>query len=114
MLMTSAPDDDGRRGSGRTTRQMQAAPIGSLFVWCTPRLDYPRHLARQLGRDDLRIVSPSVLDFGAERLRGWRGAPAIVLDHAFTDAPEDRRARLAAAYELAAQWYGSPIPGRPT
>ncbi len=44
------------RGTGTTTRQMQEAPQGSVFVWCGRYLSYPKDLARNLGREDLNIV----------------------------------------------------------
>lgn len=46
------------RGHGTTTQQMQSAPRSAVFVWCNTKLAYPRALARHLGRNDLRIVSP--------------------------------------------------------
>ena len=47
------------RGTGRTTRQMENAPYGATFVWCSNHgLHYPRMLAKHLGRDDLIIVGP--------------------------------------------------------
>lgn len=49
----------GARGSGNTTRAMQAAPKGAVFVWCTSDLSYPKALAAHLGRDDLKIVGAS-------------------------------------------------------
>jgi hypothetical protein len=68
-------DEDGLRGTGRTTRQMLDAPKGALYVWCNKHLDYPRALARHLGRADLVVVSPSY-----ER-RGYSSA-LVILDHA--------------------------------
>jgi hypothetical protein len=77
------------RGSGRTTKQMKDAPQGAVFVWCNASLNYPRNLAMQLGRTDLRIFGPSVFDEEAYRLRGLE-LPAIVLDHAYYDFKENR------------------------
>ena len=66
------------RGTGETTRQMEAAPKGAVFVWCNGNADYPRLLARKIGRDDLQIQSPRWLE---ER---WRGITltGVVVDHA--------------------------------
>ena len=66
------------RGSGRTSAQMQGAPLNSVFVWCNGRHGYPRALARHLGRPDIRIVSPSWV--GSDRSLGC--AHTIVVDHA--------------------------------
>lgn len=72
-------DFDENRGTGRTLKQMLAAPQGALFVWCNSHLEYPRNLARDNGREDLKIIS-------IERLRNdsllgieLRG---LVIDHA--------------------------------
>lgn len=67
------------RGTGITTRQMQAAPLGAVFIWCNSALDYPRALARRTGRADLEVVAPYWLD--GDRWRG-RNLTGIVLDHA--------------------------------
>lgn len=77
--------------TGRTTRQMQTAPQGALYVWHNVRLGFPRNLARELGRTDLVIVSPLWLSNGQQ----WFGRvwPGVVVDHAaiarFT--PEQQR-----------------------
>jgi len=65
--------------TGITTRQMQQAPIGAIYVWVNNHLDYPRSLARDLGRSDLKIMSPNAVRL--EKIRGKRGA-AVVVDHA--------------------------------
>lgn len=49
------------RGVGNTTRQMEAAPHGSVFVWCNGDLNYPCMLAEKIGREDLKIVGPEWL-----------------------------------------------------
>ena len=67
--------------SGRTTRQMLAAPLDAWYVWPhdAPR-DYPIALARSLNRGDLAIKRPRDLS-----MRGWHGlGVAIVIDHAVT------------------------------
>lgn len=69
------------RGTGETTRQMKAAPNDAVFIWCNGALSYPKHLANQLGRNDLKIVGPEWLT--SDR---WRGLEltGIVVDHALT------------------------------
>lgn len=74
--------DPSQRGYGLTTQQMRAAPAGAIYVWPTAAsLGYARALAQHLGRDDLEIVPPSILDQGGRRLRGRR-ISGLVLDHA--------------------------------
>lgn len=71
--------NDTKRGSGRTTADMQAAPRGSVYIWVNNHPEYPRDLARKLGREDLVIVGPDWLT----DLR-WVGRefPAVIKDHA--------------------------------
>jgi hypothetical protein len=66
------------RGIGETTQQMEAAPKGSVFVWCNGQTDYPIRLAHKIGREDLQIKAPTWLE---ER---WRGLEltVVVVDHA--------------------------------
>ncbi len=67
------------RQTGITTKQMKEAPHGSLYIWCTSDLTYPKRLARDIGRTDLEIVRLSWLSSYQ-----WMGKrfPGIVLDHA--------------------------------
>lgn len=66
------------RGGGRTSRQMMAATYGAIFVWCNEHTQYAKALAKSLGRDDIRIVSPGWLESII-----WRGhIVEIVVDHA--------------------------------
>jgi hypothetical protein len=67
-------------GSGRTTAQLRDAPPGALFVWCEDSVTYPRMLARQLGRFDIKVIGLSVFCDGGEAVRGMRCA--VVVDHA--------------------------------
>lgn len=69
------------RGSGRTTRQMENAPIGAVFVWCNDHIDWPKRLALSIQRSDLKILRLSVLDHGAQILRGLEFS-GFVIDHA--------------------------------
>lgn len=68
------------RQTGITTRQMQALPIGALFVWCINSLHYPTKLAQSIGRADLKIVTPSWI-LG----QNWKGCEfsAVARDHAY-------------------------------
>ena len=68
---------DKKRGTGRTTKQMQDSPLGSIFIWHHSDLTYPKELSKNIGRSDLKIVSPNWL------LTGWRGVhlSGLVVDH---------------------------------
>ena len=90
------------RGSGRTTRQMQDAPGGALFVWCNAHLSYPTRLVRVLGRDDLRVVCPYWLE-----LEDWQGCRySVVVDHAADLTPRQRDA-VSQIDQWAAIVYGA-------
>lgn len=67
------------RGTGRTTEQMQSAPLNAVFVWCNGDLAYPKMIADKIDRRDLKIVSPMWL-----RDNRWRGlrCGGIIVDHA--------------------------------
>lgn len=81
--------DDSQRGTGFTTAQMKLAPRCALYIWPVHgSLSYARDLARELGREDLEIAAPSILDERGARLRG-RKLSAIVLDHACEPTPEE-------------------------
>jgi len=69
------------RGTGRTTKQIRDSPKSAIYVWCNRDLHYPREIAKKIGREDLEIVSPSIFDHGAEKLRG-REITGMVIDHA--------------------------------
>jgi hypothetical protein len=70
------------RGIGTTTQQMRDAPHGALFIWPVDfSLDYPKRLARELGRIDIVVVSLGDLERPYAKLQG-RVWPAVVLDHA--------------------------------
>lgn len=71
---------DTQAGDGKTTKQMLAAPQGAVFIWCDYILSYPRDLAQDLGRPDLKIVGPAWLTHQHFRNHAIR---AIVVDHAF-------------------------------
>lgn len=76
------------RQQGRTTQQMKAAPLGSVYVWCNSATIYPKTLAHDLGRKDLQVKPLSWL------------APQNVYGHTFASVVIDHAARLdAAAYD---------------
>lgn len=72
------------RGTGVTQRQMLAAPLGAVFVWCNSRISYPRDLARAIGREDLEIQPASWLTCRSVAGRRFSG---VVVDHALR--PDD-------------------------
>lgn len=65
---------------GHTTKQMLEAPQNAIYVWCSNDIGYAKWLAKKLGREDLRIVSPYWLESAR-----WRGLEpsGLVLDHAY-------------------------------
>lgn len=80
---------DGLRQTGRTTKQMQEAPLDAVFVWPhSASLNYARALALRVDRIDLNIISPN--DLESPKWRG-RKPSVIVLDHA-TELNERQRA----------------------
>jgi hypothetical protein len=78
------------RCQGWTTKQMQEAPVGAIFVWCNEALSYPRDLARALKRADLRIIAPPRMQ-DAHRW-GGRWLSGVVVDHASRLTEEQCRA----------------------
>lgn len=77
------PDCDKDRGTGQTTKQMERAAKGAVFIWCNQYLEYPKRLARDIGRHDLRIFGPEVFSsHGREKLRGIT-FPEVIVDHAY-------------------------------
>ena len=79
MLLFADLEAEMARQTGETTRQMEAAPQGAIFVWVNSRLDYTKALAKKLGRDDLEVVSPEWLSSDS-----WRGRTltGVIVDHA--------------------------------
>ena len=69
---------DKRRGTGRTTRQMESTPKNGVYVWVNGELSYPKQLAEKIDRMDLKIVAPNWLE------NGWRGVnlTGLTIDHA--------------------------------
>lgn len=84
------------RQMGRTTRQMQHAPIEAVFVWENSNLYYPKKLAQALGRHDLQIKPRSFI-----RSQAWMGLRrAVVIDHAINDLISLTREEEALLNEL--------------
>ena len=99
------------RGTGITTRQLQAIPQDGYFVWCNGRLDYPSSLARHLGREDIHIVAPSFLEdlryvglqisyIGIDHAATlsesqWEGLHYIQITGRFYKAEQQRRLHMA-------------------
>lgn len=65
------------RGTGRTTKLIQDAPMYSIFVWCGSDLHVPKKIAKELGRDDLRIEPLSFIRPHSLRAQ----EQAVTLDH---------------------------------
>lgn len=70
------------RRTGETTRQLTDAKLNAIFVWCNHYLEYPKDLARKLGREDIKIVAPSYIC--GQHFRGLE-ISELVLDHACFD-----------------------------
>ena len=88
------PTIDPNRGTGRTTRQMLAAPQGAVFVSAhAGSVSYDKALALKHGRSDLKIVAPDW--FSGGRWTGLR-LTGIVIDHA-TQMTEQRQEYLQMA-----------------
>ena len=71
------------RRDGKTTKQMQEAPHGALYLWVNGHLGYPKQLARTLGREDLVIISPCQCTYsGLLQYLAPGSAPQLIVDHA--------------------------------
>ena len=87
------------RGSGRTTRQLRALPIGAVFVSCNEQcVHYDKRLARFLNRGDIMVVAPNWIV--KQRWQGQEFA-AIEVDHAY--APRSRHTEMFYHYLLCAK-----------
>lgn len=98
------------RRSGLTTRQMQEAPHGAVYVWVNSRLDYPVRHARALGRNDLEIVPLSWLD--GHRWRG-RDITGLVIDHAVVERLRYNHFRTIDEIQARVQWLKNAHSGNP-
>lgn len=87
----------GGRRCGKTTRAIQRAPQGAIYVWCNDRIEYAKVLALKLGRADLKIVPPVWL---AEHgnVKGFGRETKFVIDHAFSAGWFDQNTRDALLY----------------
>ncbi len=83
------------RQTGVTTKQMQDAPQGAIYVWLNSQLNYPRKLAEHLGRRDLVIVPAACVNLGT--VVGRRERVSMVADHAtrWTDGMFDAEKYLS-------------------
>jgi hypothetical protein len=84
----------GRR-TGRTTRQLLAAPYGATYVCLDP--EALRRLALALARGDLRFARAALLRANPDALKGLRH---VAVDHAVTEGSTwaQWRAWCAAGY----------------
>lgn len=56
--------NDPRRGTGRTTRLLQAVPTGGAFVCrCHTAIEGVVDMCNRIGRSDIRVLSPSYYDY---------------------------------------------------
>ena len=76
------------RGDGTTTRQMQNAPIGAVYIWVRRDTAYPKRVAEKIGRTDLKIVWPNWLT-DSQWQGNWFGG--IILDHAAAERLTDNQ-----------------------
>jgi hypothetical protein len=78
---------DPERCTGRTTRQMQAAPPDAVFVSANHGTKgYDKELASKINRNDLKIVDSSWLTS-----HRWQGAFFSGIDHAAKLTKEEQR-----------------------
>ena len=71
---------DPHRGTGRTTRQILAAPIGAFYlVPNSAGIKHTRNLAAKHGRSDLQVICLAELE--PERWIGRIGITGLVIDH---------------------------------
>lgn len=77
-----------RRNLGTTSAQMKAAPPNAHFVWCNNYIGYVRHLAKHLGREDLKLEKLS--QFNKSRFAG-KYPIDVVIDHAARLSTEQRQ-----------------------
>jgi hypothetical protein len=80
---------DPNRGTGRTTRQLEAMPLNGVFI-CPNRASmyYTQNLTRKINRSDIQLVAPNWVT--SMRWQGMRYT-AIVLDHAYPELNRNNR-----------------------
>jgi hypothetical protein len=72
---------DQDRGTGRTTKQIMAAPYGAIYVWpVSHNVNYFNNLCMCWRRQDLQVRFPSALDYIGE-LCSTPVLTGIVIDH---------------------------------
>ena len=87
-----------KRGTGETTRQMKALPIGGLFISCQhTSVDYDKRLAQFIGRPDIIVVPPTFVTD-----QTWRGRnyPGLAVDHWYSSVPRGNLERDEFYYRL--------------
>lgn len=73
------------RGSGRTTKQIKAAPKSAIYVVHNHGFKrYCMDIAKQLGRDDIKVIDLDQYELGATR--GIKNA--VVFDHYVQETKE--------------------------
>jgi hypothetical protein len=96
-----------QRQTGRTTFQLSDAPKGAIYVWPHAHsLGYPKRIARQIGREDITIISEEM--FRTDFIQGKRDV-LVVIDHATKLTNEGWR-----AWELAGYSHITPMPQFPS
>lgn len=89
---------DEKRQTGRTTDQIANAPHGAIYVWpVATTIQYPRRIAREIGRDDLEIIPESL--FRVSRIMG-RKLTGVVIDHATKLSIDGYNALLCAEHRI--------------
>lgn len=70
------------RQTGRTTKQLESAPKGSLFI-ChhQPSVKYTKRLASHIGRQDIDVVPLSQFDFHSIHVFYGRKYSGVTIDH---------------------------------
>ena len=62
----------------KTTTQLKRAVYGSLFIWRSLSLSYPRQIAKEIGRED--IIVRSLLFIRSMECQSHK-YPDVILDH---------------------------------
>lgn len=83
--MIQAQYQDSDRGTGRTTRQLNALKKNGVYLWCNSQVDYPRRLAAKMCRSDITVLPRSALGC-ADKYHGVQWSEFDV-DHAFWETP---------------------------
>lgn len=93
--------NDSLRQTGRTTKQIERAPQGAVFIWCNAHLNYPVRLAKRLGREDLKIIT--LQQFQQGYYVSWLNElNGIVVDHYAEPDLTERDKKIIKLYSLRA------------